>query len=44
MTIMTLDFALGENADMIRATTKRFVTDKIAPLATKIDADDWFPR
>lgn len=44
MTSMTLDFALGENADMIRATTNRFATDKIAPLATKIDADDWFPR
>jgi isovaleryl-CoA dehydrogenase len=43
-TAMTLDFALGENADMIRDTTKRFATDKIAPLATKIDADDWFPR
>ena len=41
---MTLDFALGENADMIRDTTHRFATDKIAPLATKIDADDWFPR
>jgi isovaleryl-CoA dehydrogenase len=41
---MTLDFALGENADMIRNTTQRFATDKIAPLATKIDADDWFPR
>lgn len=41
---MTLDFALGENADMIRDTTKRFATDKIAPLAAKIDADDWFPR
>jgi isovaleryl-CoA dehydrogenase len=41
---MTLDFALGENADMIRDTTKRFATDKIATLATKIDADDWFPR
>lgn len=41
---MTLDFALGENADMIRDTTKRFATDKIASLATKIDADDWFPR
>ena len=38
------DFALGETADMIRATTQRFATDKIAPLATKIDADDWFPR
>jgi isovaleryl-CoA dehydrogenase len=40
----TLDFALGETADMIRDTTQRFSTDKIAPLAAKIDADDWFPR
>ncbi|WP_374611686.1 isovaleryl-CoA dehydrogenase [Sphingorhabdus sp.] len=40
----TLDFALGENAEMIRDTTYRFSTDKIAPLAAKIDADDWFPR
>ncbi|GAA0729382.1 isovaleryl-CoA dehydrogenase [Sphingomonas japonica] len=38
------DFALGENADMIRDTTRRFATDRIAPLATRIDADDWFPR
>ncbi len=44
MTSMTLDFALGENAEMIRDTTRRFATDKIAPLASKIDADDWFPR
>ena len=44
MTSMTLDFALGDNADMIRETTKRFATEKIAPLAAKIDADDWFPR
>ena len=41
---MTLDFALGENADMIRETTRRFATDKIAPLAARIDAEDWFPR
>jgi isovaleryl-CoA dehydrogenase len=40
----TLDFALGENAEMIRETTYRFSTDKIAPLSAKIDADDWFPR
>ncbi|MFN5645287.1 MAG: isovaleryl-CoA dehydrogenase [Sphingomonadales bacterium] len=40
----TLDFALGENAEMIRETTYRFATDKIAPLAAKIDAEDWFPR
>jgi isovaleryl-CoA dehydrogenase len=39
-----LDFNLGENADMIRETVQRFAADKIAPLAQKIDADDWFPR
>jgi isovaleryl-CoA dehydrogenase len=39
-----LDFALGDNADMIRDTTRRFAADRIAPLATKIDAEDWFPR
>lgn len=38
------DFALGENADMIRDTTRRFASDRIAPLAARIDADDWFPR
>jgi isovaleryl-CoA dehydrogenase len=38
-----LDFALGEMADAIRGTTQRFATDKIAPLAARIDADDWFP-
>jgi isovaleryl-CoA dehydrogenase len=43
-TQMTLDFGLGENAEMIRDTTQRFAADKIAPLAAKIDADDWFPR
>jgi isovaleryl-CoA dehydrogenase len=40
----TLDFGLGENADMIRDTTQRFANEQIAPLAAKIDADDWFPR
>jgi isovaleryl-CoA dehydrogenase len=39
----TLDFGLGENADMIRETTQRFAADKIAPLAARIDAEDWFP-
>ncbi|WP_430385993.1 isovaleryl-CoA dehydrogenase [Blastomonas fulva] len=37
------DFALGEAADMIRDTTARFAADKIAPIAAKIDAEDWFP-
>ncbi|WP_294444302.1 isovaleryl-CoA dehydrogenase [uncultured Sphingomonas sp.] len=40
----TLDFALGETAEMIRDTTRRFADEKIMPLAAKIDADDWFPR
>ncbi len=42
--IPDFDYALGESADMIRESTHRFATDKIAPLAAKIDADDWFPR
>ncbi|MGI4731795.1 MAG: acyl-CoA dehydrogenase family protein [Janthinobacterium lividum] len=29
---------------MIRDTTRRFAADRIAPLAARIDADDWFPR
>lgn len=40
----TLDFGLGDTADMIRDTTARFAADKIAPIAAKIDAEDWFPR
>lgn len=40
----TLDFALGDTADMIRDTTQRFAREKIAPLAARIDAEDWFPR
>ena len=38
------DFALGDNAQMIRETTARFAADRIAPLAAKIDEEDWFPR
>jgi len=38
-----LDFALGETADMIRDTTRRFAEDRIAPLAVRMDAEDWFP-
>ena len=39
-----LDFALGDMADMIRETTRRFAADKIAPIAARIDAEDSFPR
>ena len=44
MVITNFDFALGEAADMIRESTQRFAADRIAPLAARIDADDWFPR
>ncbi len=29
---------------MIRESTRRFAADKIAPLAARIDAEDWFPE
>ena len=38
-----LDFALGEMADAIRETTRRFAADKIAPRAARIDESDEFP-
>ncbi len=37
------DFALGETADMIRDTTRRFASERIAPLSAEIDANDRFP-
>jgi len=43
MSELGLDFDLGEMADTIRDTTRRFAADKIAPIAAKIDAEDWFP-
>ncbi len=42
--IPDFDFALGETADMIRDTTRRYAADRIAPLAAEIDANDRFPR
>ena len=44
MTDTHMDFDLGEMADTIRDTTKRFADDKIAPIAAKIDETDEFPR
>lgn len=38
------DFGLSESAAMIREATARFADERIAPLAAKIDAEDWFPR
>ncbi|MGL5115416.1 MAG: isovaleryl-CoA dehydrogenase [Beijerinckiaceae bacterium] len=38
------NFDLGETADAIRETVQGYAQDKIAPLAAKIDREDWFPR
>jgi isovaleryl-CoA dehydrogenase len=38
------DFGLPESAQMIREATARFADERIAPLAQRIDAEDWFPR
>src|SRR4051812_13917856 len=38
------DFGLGETADMLQQTIVKFAADRIAPLAARIDAEDWFPR
>ncbi len=38
------DFALGENAEMIRETVARFADEQIAPLAEAIDREDRFPE
>ena len=40
----SLDFGLGETANLLRDTVVRFASDKIAPLAERIDREDWFPR
>ena len=44
MTDAMLDFDLGEMADTIRETTRRFAKDKIDPIAAEIDETNTFPR
>jgi isovaleryl-CoA dehydrogenase len=39
----TLEFALGDTAEMLRDTVRSFASDKIAPRAAEIDARDEFP-
>ncbi len=39
-----MGFGLGETADAIRETTRRFASDRIAPIAARIDSDNAFPR
>ncbi|MFN7056675.1 isovaleryl-CoA dehydrogenase [Hyphomonas sp.] len=43
-TYPTLNFDLGETADMIRETVKNFAQAEIAPRAAEIDRTDVFPR
>ncbi|WP_298820322.1 isovaleryl-CoA dehydrogenase [uncultured Roseibium sp.] len=38
------NFDLGETADMLRDTVRSYSQDRIAPMAEKIDREDWFPR
>ncbi len=40
----SLDFDLGETADMIRDTVSSFAADQIAPRAAEIDRTDTFPH
>ncbi len=40
----SFNFNLGEEADMLRDSVRSFSQDKIAPLADRIDKEDWFPR
>ncbi|GLJ00390.1 isovaleryl-CoA dehydrogenase [Sphingobium sp. BS19] len=39
-----LNYGLGEMADTIRDTTRRFALDRIEPIAGRVDAQDSFPR
>jgi len=43
-TYPSLDFALGDTADMLRDTVRGFTSDKIAPIAGEIDRSNTFPR
>jgi isovaleryl-CoA dehydrogenase len=39
-----LDFGLGETADMLRETVRRFASEQIAPFAASYDETNKFPR
>ena len=41
--LAALDFDLGPEIDMLRATVRGFAEDRIAPLAAEIDRTDRFP-
>src|SRR5439155_23389677 len=41
--LAALDFDLGPEIDMLRATVRGFADDRIAPIAAEIDKTDRFP-
>src|SRR5918997_2858617 len=38
------NFGRGKTADMLRDSVAGFAADRIAPLADRVDREDWFPR
>jgi isovaleryl-CoA dehydrogenase len=44
MSLIEMDFSLGDTANEIRAATARFAAERIAPRAAEIDASNTFPR
>ncbi len=46
MTVATpdFDFGLTEMAEQIRETVRRFADEQIAPIAARVDREDWFPK
>ncbi len=46
MTVATpdFDFGLSEMAEQIRETVRRFADEQIAPIAARVDREDWFPK
>ena len=40
----SLNFDLGETADLLRDTVMSFAAEEIAPLAEEVDRSDSFPR
>lgn len=40
----SFNFNLGETAEMLRDSVRSYSQDRIAPLAERIDREDWFPK
>ena len=44
MSVLPMDFGLGDTVDALRDSTARFAAEKISPIAARIDATNTFPR